>query len=168
MSATHLIYLIEGPGGIYVGRTRHAAGRWQRHAYQVVLGNPSPLYAAMRRDGCERYTMRVVLSVNGGSFEACRAENTVIWHFVQSGARVLNVQITGDEFAYFKARHSACNERVARSIAKHGHSRNVENTRSIRSVIFKKLRIIRATKKALAAALSGGVQNKSVSEVSHV
>jgi hypothetical protein len=158
--SVHAIYLVEGPSGCYVGRTRCVSRRWNQHVAHASRGVAAPLYDAMRRDGAERYTLRPVLSVSGGSFDASLAERAVMWEVSQLGKPLLNKLFPGsDELAWLRGMLAASNARIARRVAHGRCPALLQTNREVRAVTIAKIRVVRAAKKAFCAAFQ---------EVAHV
>lgn len=87
------VYLINGPGGCYVGQTTDPARRERAHWAQSSNG-PSKsdhrIHRVMRRDGVERYRFTVIEELVGTADDARRAETSAILALRAFGAPVLN------------------------------------------------------------------------------
>lgn len=87
------IYVLEGPSGTYVGCTSQPEKRLRSHQSQARSRsnrNQLCIHRAMKRDGIELYSFRIVAQAKG-HYAAEETEFEVIQQLRSEGARVLNV-----------------------------------------------------------------------------
>ena len=92
-SCVHSIYLLSGPGGVYVGNSTQPEKRWKRHVSCTIgkVAYRQRVHRVIRRcGGIKRYRMDVVLSVRG-CFAASDEEIEMILELRRQGLAVLNV-----------------------------------------------------------------------------
>lgn len=99
MARRAVVYLIEGPGCVYVGETRNPNSRWATHKNDARgTEGGCPVHRAMREMGPERFTFTVVATcatpVPELRYQHDRAskelEEAVIQQCLGSGVFVLN------------------------------------------------------------------------------
>jgi predicted GIY-YIG superfamily endonuclease len=89
------VYVIEGQSCTYVGSTSDPERRWQAHqsaARKSSRGHSeSWITTAMRRDGIDKYTFRIVHTLTGRRDDAVSLEHQLIWELRADGrTRVIN------------------------------------------------------------------------------
>ena len=92
IDARRSIYLVEGPGGVYVGVTLNPARRWGLHLSRVRNGSELPLHRAIREHGAAAFAMRVVAEAQGWD-NACSTETALIHQLRAEGVALFNQHV---------------------------------------------------------------------------
>lgn len=88
------VYVIAGPGAVYVGSTNNPARRWYLHKSAARCGHPHPLYNAMREHGVDAFRLDVVAQAKGKS-SSFAVERAVAAQCKRAGLALYNVPSAG-------------------------------------------------------------------------
>jgi hypothetical protein len=87
--ATHFVYTLSGPSGVYVGLTSDPETRSKVHLSHARGSGWYPVHVAMRRDGVDTYRFEVIAQCRGLE-DGWATERAVILQLRAAGDRVFN------------------------------------------------------------------------------